>query len=196
MLSAKQMADLFKALDEEERRTGDIIACSAIRFVFWTGWRVGEALALEWSRVDLKSGYAKLIRTKTAAEEYRQLPDESIEVLRRLPRTVGCPFVFPGRDSRSRLKSVRKPWVEIREKAGLHDLDGLGPLRLHDLRHNVVSWDVSRGVPLEIAGRNVGHRSRQATEVYAHFAPDALKQAADDRARAMRQALVSAERSR
>ena len=27
--------------------------------------------------------------------------------------------------------------------------------------------------PLEIAGKNVGHRSRRSTEVYAHFAPDA-----------------------
>jgi len=32
-------------------------------------------------------------------------------------------------------------------------------------------------VALEIAGKNVGHRSRDATEVYAHFAPDALKRA-------------------
>ncbi len=105
---------------------------------------------------------------------------------------MACPYVFPGRDSVSRLKSVRKPWVRVRETAGLDDLDGLGPFRLHDLRHNVVSWDVSRGVALEIAGRNVGHRSRQATEIYAHFAPDALKRAADDRAKAMRTALTDA----
>jgi integrase len=81
----------------------------------------------------------------------------------------------------------------IRKRAGLHDLPGLGPFRLHDLRHNVVSWDVSRGVPLEIAGKNVGHRSRRSTEVYAHFAPDALKKAADDRARAMREAMEGVE---
>jgi hypothetical protein len=62
-----------------------------------------------------------------------------------------------------------------------------------DLRHNVVSWDVSRGVALEIAGKNVGHRSRRSTEVYAHFAPDALKRAADARAEAMR---VAVEASR
>ena len=55
------------------------------------------------------------------------------------------------------------------ELLGLPAFEGLGPLRLHDLRHNVVSWDVSRGVPLEIAGKNVGHRSRRSTEVYAHF---------------------------
>ncbi len=83
--------------------------------------------------------------------------------------------------------------MKIRARAGLSDLDGLGALRLHDLRHNVVSWDVSRGVGLEIAGKNVGHRSRTSTETYAHFEPDALKRAADDRAQAMRQALEDAQ---
>ena len=91
---------------------------------------------------------------------------------------------------------MRKPWSNILKRAGLDDLEGLGRLRLHDLRHNVVSWDVSRGVPLEIAGKNVGHRSRRSTEVYAHFAPDALKRAADERARAMRNAVEDAEQGR
>lgn len=65
----------------------------------------------------------------------------------------------------------------------------LGAFRTHDLRHTIVSWDVSRGVLLEIAGKNVGHRSRAFTELYAHFAPSALKQAADDRATAMQEAV-------
>jgi integrase len=77
----------------------------------------------------------------------------------------------------------------------LDSLEGLGPLRLHDLRHNVVSWDVSRGVSLEIAGKNVGHRSRQATEIYAHFAPNALQAAADARVRAMKVAVEQVARA-
>ena len=82
----------------------------------------------------------------------------------------------------------------IRERAGLENLADLLRRRSPvELRHNVFSWDVSRGVPLEIAGKNVGHRSRRSTEVYAHFAPDALKRAADARADAM-QAAVEATR--
>ncbi len=165
------------------------IACAAIRVVFWTGWRVGEVLRLQWVHLDLERGVAKLLQTKTATEEYRQLPSEAVEILGRLPRLAASPWVFPGRDPQKPLEGVRKPWSKIRKRAGLDDLDGLGPLRLHDLRHNVVSWDVSRGVPLEIAGKNVGHRSRRSTEVYAHFAPGALKRAADERARAMRSAI-------
>jgi len=171
------------------------IACPAIRVFFWTGWRIGEVLRLEWLNLNLENGVAKLLKTKTAEEEYRQLPEEAVEILKRLPRIAGCPWVFPGRQPGRHLEAVRKPWSNIRQLAGLDDLAGLGPLRLHDLRHNVVSWDVSRGVPLEIAGKNVGHRSRRSTEVYAHFAPDALKRAADERAQAMRTAVENTKQS-
>lgn len=194
MLTSTQMAELLAAIDAEERAGTDPIACAAIRFTFWTGWRIeSEVLRLEWYNLDLDVGSAKLIKTKTQAEEYRILPYEAIAVLRQLPRIEGCPYVFPGRDAQGHLTTVKRPWSTIRRRADLDDLDGLGALRIHDLRHNVVSWDVSRGVPLEIAGKNVGHKSRQATEIYAHFAPDALKKAADERARAMRDA-VSAVR--
>ena len=192
MLSPEQMRALLEAIDAEEAAGVSLLACHAIRVAFWTGWRIGEVLGLKWQNVDLETATAKLERTKTAEQEYRRFPDEAVEVLRRLERVAGSPYVFPGRDPGSSLTTVRRPWERVKKRAGLLDLDGLGTLRLHDLRHNVVSQDVSRGVSLEIAGKNVGHRSRQATEIYAHFAPDALKQAADERARAMRKALEKA----
>ena len=190
MLTPAQMRALFNAIDTEERRGTDPYACAAIRFAFWTGWRINsEVLRLQWTNIDVAEGRAKLILTKTADEEHRAVPAAALQVLQGLPRVDGNPYVFPGREFGSHLTTVRKPWVRIRARAGLDDLDGLGALRLHDLRHNVVSWDVSRGVPLKMAGRTVGHRSQQSTEVYAHFAPDALRQAADERAAAMQVAL-------
>ena len=192
MLTASQMGDLLKALDIEEQAGASPIACDAVRVAFWTGWRIGEVLALEWNNLNLEKGVAKLVRTKASDEEYRQVPTEALDVLSSIERFAGYPFVFPGRTPSEHLTTVKKPWAKIRKRAGLANLDGLGPLRLHDLRHNVVSWDVSRGVPLEIAGKNVGHRSRRSTEVYAHFAPDALKRAADARAAAMREAVEAA----
>jgi integrase len=189
MLTPAQMATLLRAVDEAKESGVDPIACSAILFAFWTGWRISEVLHIEWANVDLDRGVAKLLYTKTAAEEYRHVPEEALAILEALPCIDGSCFVFPGEDPKRHLTTVRKPWAKIRQQAGLTELPVLGPLRLHDLRHNVVSWDVSRGVALEIAGRNVGHRSRRSTEVYAHFAPDALKRAADARAEAMRQAV-------
>ncbi len=189
MLTPQQMSDLLKAIDEDESAGGDPTSCAAIRVAFWTGWRISEILRLEWSNIDLETGSTKLLLTKTADEEYRQMPATALEVVTAQEQFVGCPYVFPGRYGKGHLTTVKGPWLRIRKRATLDDLEGLGGLRLHDLRHNVVSWDVSRGVPLEIAGKNVGHRSRDATEVYAHFAPDALKQAADSRAAAMQDAM-------
>ena len=194
MLSAEQMAALLRAIDEEEAAGVSPIACAAIRVTFWTGWRVGEVLALQWENLDFEAGVARLLMTKASNEEYRQIPEEALDVLKAVPRVAGCPYVFAG-EGEKHLTTVRKPWHKIRSRAGLDALEGLGSLRLHDLRHNVVSWDVSRGVPLEIAGKNVGHRSRRSTEVYAHFAPQALKRAADARAAAMREAMGSEESS-
>lgn len=192
MLTSSQMAKLVAAIDAEEASKGVTqIAAAALRVAFWTGWRIGEVLALRWANLNLEKGVARLVRTKTVDEEYRQLPSEAIEVIHHLPRIAECPFVFFGSDLKNHLTTVRKPWVKVRKRAGLDGLEGLGGFRIHDLRHNVVSWDVSRGVALEIAGKNVGHRSRRSTEVYAHFAPDALKEAADERAAAMRRALES-----
>ncbi len=191
MLNPGQMAALLTAIDEAEAgKKVDPYACAAIRFAFWTGWRISEVLRLEWRNLDLEAGRARLLNTKTADEEYRQVPEDAISVARSLTRIAGSPYVFPGNPGRH-LTTVRKSWAKIAKAAGLDDLPGLGGFRLHDLRHNVVSWDVSRGVALEIAGKNVGHRSRRSTEVYAHFAPDALKRAADERAAAMRQAVES-----
>ena len=193
MLSPSQMGDLLRAIDDAEADGVSPYGAGALRLAFWTGWRIGEVLALKWEHVDLESGFAKLVKTKTSEEEYRQLPGEAVDVLQGLERVASCPYVFPGADLRGHLTTVKRPWLRVRKAAGLDDLPGLGGLRLHDLRHNVVSWDVSRGVALEIAGRNVGHRSRRSTEVYAHFAPTALKQAADARAEAMREAMEGAE---
>ena len=193
MLTPGQMRRLLEAIDAEEKGGGDATSCRAIRVAFWTGWRIGEVLRLEWSNIDLELGVAKLLQTKTADEEYRQVPSEALSVIEGQTKVAGCPFVFPGRWLKGHLTTVKGPWLRIRKRAGLDNLDGLGAFRLHDLRHNVVSWDVSRGVSLEIAGKNVGHRSREATEVYAHFAPDALKRAADARAKAMKDAVEAAE---
>lgn len=199
MLTAEQMAQLHHAIQAEKDRSTqgenpaqqarNHNACAAIELAFWTGWRISEILQLQWHNLNLETGTARLEKTKTAAEEHRSIPEEAIRILTTLDRHHETPWVFPGRNPSTPLTTVRRHWYRIRQRAQLDNLDGLGPLRLHDLRHNAVSWDVSRGTPLEIAGKNVGHRSRQATEIYAHFAPTSLKREADARAQAMRDAL-------
>ena len=142
----------------------------------------------------LEVGHARLIATNTQDEEYRQLPAVIAQELKRTPPDERFGFVFPENRSGKNLTTVRKPWVRIRELAELDALEELGPLRIHDLRHNVVSYDVSHGASLEIAGKNVGHKSIQSTQIYAHLMPTALQAAANKRADIMQAALNSAEK--
>jgi integrase len=192
MLSPSQIVQLLQILNEEEKADTDPFALAAIRFAFWTGWRMrSEILKLRWMDIDLATGQARLLRTKTADEEHRSLPDEAVQLLAALPRLPDCPWVFPGKHLSRPRTTVRNLWGRVRERAGLTGLEDLGAFRIHDLRHNAVSWDVSRGVSLKVAGANVGHKSVQATEIYSHFAPDHLRAAANARSQAMKEAAAA-----
>ena len=128
MLDAEQMAELLKAIQAEEQSGSDPIACAAIRVVFWTGWRIGEVLGLEWANLDLDNGVAKLLKTKTAEEEYRQLPAEAVNIVEGLSPQAYSRWVFPGRNPDEHLESVRKPWSKIRKRAKLDNLEGLASI--------------------------------------------------------------------
>lgn len=198
MLRPEQITSFFAAIAAAklpwtdkagQERTHDPFAVLAIEVAFWLGWRLrSEVLPLQWDDLDLDAGMAQLRNTKTQDFEYRALPDEAVRIFRTIPRIDGNPHVFPGKQEGSRLTTVRKVWVWIRDHAGFGDLPDLGALRPHDLRHNAVSWHISDGASLEIAGKLVGHKTRQATQVYAHFIPDHLRQAANRRSEAMKRA--------
>lgn len=51
-------------------------------------------------------------------------------------------------------------------------------LRLHDIRHTVGAILASKGVPLEIIAKVLGHKSFVTTRRYAHLYPDVISQAA------------------
>jgi integrase len=155
-----------------EPRRADPTAVAALRFLLQTGWREGEALGLRWSEVDMTTGLVTLPDTKTGKSQ-RILGAPTLEVLRRVPRIVGSPYVFPGKDPSKPLESVHRLWTAVRHAAGLDDV------RLHDLRHTVASKAGGMGVSLFVIGKILGHRSIQSTERYAHLADDTRKTTAD-----------------
>lgn len=73
---------------------------------------------------------------------------------------------------------------DIAEAAGLEPrkLD-MRDLRLHDLRRTVGSWLVSSGASLPLIGKVLNHRTQQATQVYARFMLDPIRDALDQVAR-------------
>lgn len=76
--------------------------------------------------------------------------------------------------ARAPLKRIEKGFNAARKAAGLHDVTP------HTLRHTAASWLAMEGVPMSKIALYLGHASVATTErVYAHFAPDYLKDLAD-----------------
>jgi integrase len=179
----------YRWLTEEEERRLLAVAPDHLRaliiFLCDTGARLGEALTLTWSNVDLDRnprGIVRFMETKsgrpravplTGRVEYLlrrwhsagALDGERVFLYRPEGRGNGA-CVNPGKP-----RPYRRPhraWRTAAEAAGLADV------RLHDLRHTFASRLVMRGVPLATVSRLLGHASIHMTMRYAHLAPEAF----------------------
>jgi integrase len=64
----------------------------------------------------------------------------------------------------------------------------LDDVRIHDLRRTLGSWQARTGASLVIIGKSLGHKSQQATAVYARLDTDPVRQAMETAASAMLEA--------
>ena len=157
-------------------------------FVTWTGVRVGEALALRWSDVDLnratatiRSGAVGSDRTKTGTVRSVTLIPEVVERLRTWKRqqnrdrllcgegwanTEGYVFVtgsglpMDAHNCRRDLQAILKA-----EK-----LPYARPW--HSLRHGLAKRLLEQGMPLQVVSAMLGHSSIRVTaDTYGHVNP-------------------------
>ncbi len=172
-MSSEELARLGLALAETERtRTELDSAVAAIRLLLFTGARLSEILTLRWEHVDFDRACLRLTESKTGAKVIH-LNAPALDVLSRIERVEGSPWVITGAHAGKRLVGLRRPWYRIRAKAGLDDV------RLHDLRHSFASVGVAGGLSLPLIGGLLGHTQPATTQRYAHLAADPLKQASD-----------------
>lgn len=145
-------------------------AVAAIKLLLFTGARHGEIINMQWEWVDFENSEVHLPDSKTGAKTIH-LSAEAVEVLRQVPRVVGCPYVIAGVSPGKPLQGLQNIWERIRQQAGLSDV------RLHDLRHTYASIAVNAGMSLPIIGKMLGHTQAQTTMRYAHLAAEPVKAA-------------------
>jgi len=177
-LSADELARLGAAClrCEKDEKLG-LSFLALVRLLIFTGARLSEIQKAQWDWVDFKSGVIHLPDNKTGAKTI-MLPAPALDVLARLARVDGNPYIITGEGNRY-LVSVWKPWAVLRALAGLKDV------RLHDLRHSFASVGAAGGMSLNVIGGLLGHRQTQTTSRYAHLAADPLKTAANQIAAAI-----------
>jgi integrase len=166
--------DEYAALGEALRASASIWppAVAAVRFLALTGWRLGEALALEWAHADLDWRTATLPDTKTG-RSVRPLSRDVCHILSALPR-LG-PRVFPASRGLSGLMTgFRKPWERIAKLGALP-----GEITPHTLRHSFASLASDLGYSEPTIAVLIGHKGRTVTSRYVHAADAVLLAAAD-----------------
>lgn len=176
-LSHAEVATLLAAADRRATRWPWI--ADFIRLCLATGLRPGEALGLEWARVDLSR---RLIRFEIGDQKNGRagtipVNDSARAVLvTRASFRAGCcpdsPWVFCRPDG-TRIESVKKGFAACALEAGIEDLHP------HDLRRTFGSWLVQAGVGIERVSRLLRHSDVSVTaRVYAHLRPSDLADAA------------------
>lgn len=171
-LTDREFRRLGRVLDgEEENGASRMYAAMAIRLLLLTGCRKNEVLNLHWDHVDLEAREMQLADGKTGPRRV-QLSPAAAEVLARIPRVEGNPHVIPGMRPGSRMSELQRPWMRIRERAGLQDM------RLHDCRHSFASRALALGESLPAIARLLGHSQVQTTARYAHLARDTVHDSA------------------
>ncbi len=144
-----------------------------VALLLLTGARVSELLNAEWAHVDLGRRTWLVPLAKSGKRRSVPLSEAAVDVIGRLPRFDGCPYLVPNPETLRPFVSVKHAWQTARREARLRDL------RIHDLRHSAASFMINAGVDLYAVGRVLGHADHASTMRYSHLANDTLLAAVD-----------------
>ena len=186
VLEPSELAALARALDFLEGTYPYPVV--AIRVAAMTGLRISECLSLAWEHVAFETGRATLPKTKTGRRVV-PLAAPVLDLLTRLPRINGNPWVFAGtKGAAISYKTARRVFIEAGEHAGLTDV------RLHDLRRSVATNLAGSGVNAYTLRDVLGHSTLTMSNRYVRMAGDALTEATE-RAAAMTAAAMSGHKA-
>ena len=135
------------------------------RLLIYTGMRRSELVNLFWKDIDLERDIITVRKSKNFQSRVIPIhPNLKRELLKWYP-AVGRVIPFSSKHH------ITHKLKEYFIKAGFKDL------RVHDLRHTFASLMVMAGVDLKTVQELLGHTTYKTTEIYAHLAPDHLKDA-------------------
>jgi integrase len=168
-LDADELPTFFSALAEEQNTTIRDYFLAALL----TGARRANVLAMRWAEIRWGRCVWEIPAEKAKADEAMDVPlvEPMLELLtRRKADPAADPvWVFPGDGKTGHLVEPKMAWARILKRAGINDC------RMHDLRRTLGSWQAIQGASLAIIGRSLGHKSLQATQVYARLNADPVR---------------------
>lgn len=180
-LDGDELKRLFHALDTHaDQKLADFF-----RLAVLCGARRGNLCSMAWDDVSFERMTWTIPAEQAKAGEAMTLPlsQAAVNVLRRRRADAGdSPWVFPSWSSTGHIQEVKVAWNNICKRAKLKDV------HVHDLRRTLGSWQAAGGSSLQVIGKSLGHRSQQATAIYARLDIDPVRQSVDAANNAMLEA--------
>ena len=161
-------------------------------FLYITGCRRGEALALSWDDIDLDKKTVKInksvtFKAKDGEKTFKVTTPKNVGSNRTvsIPKFLcddlneyrrwqsencaGDAFVFCGERPLPATSIAREMEYAIRDA-------GVKRIRVHDLRHSCASLLIHKGVSIVAVSKRLGHTSiEQTLNTYSHMLPDDQK---------------------
>lgn len=126
-----------------------------------TGLRASEMVYLTWPQIDFKAHQMTLNETKSGKSRIVPLSDRAIEIVSAQIRHTKTQLVFWHGEGKPYKEGPRALTRAARE-AKVVDVV------FHDLRRTFTCWNYSKGVPLHVLSKLLGHSSYAVTE--SHYA--------------------------
>lgn len=191
-LQPDELPAFFKALSTEPNETiRDYILLSLL-----TGARRGNVQAMRWSEINFQAATWKIPETKSGEAVTVALSSAAMGILETRKADSKSEWVFPGAGKSGHLMEPKTAWKRILKSAATIQRKnwlkanpdkteaefkkecpsaGFIDLRLHDLRRTLGSWQAAQGTSLPIIGKSLGHKSLQATQIYARLNLDPVR---------------------
>jgi len=130
-------------------------------FMFQTGARVSEAMAVTWADVDLKTRTVRIGQRKTKSERVAHLPPEAFTAIANQPRDRERVFLYATR------MAAWKAWRTAIERAEIEVLS------FHCCRHGFATGLLHAGVDIVSVAKLGGWRTpKHVLETYGHATED------------------------
>ena len=168
--------------------------------LFFTGLRLGEALALTWQDIDFsnntihitksiyvnkgishisstktKAGTRRIVINKKLSQELQNWQIQQAELLHNFVDDAKTLFVFQDSPITITKNAIEKQYKKILDRD-----ETLKKIRIHDFRHSHVSLLINQGEDYLIVKERLGHASITTTiDTYSHLYPSKQKDLAD-----------------
>ncbi|MFC1818900.1 tyrosine-type recombinase/integrase [Thermodesulfobacteriota bacterium] len=137
------------------------------------GCRKRELLDARWEEFDLERRTWRIPMSKSGKSRHVPLSKAAQDIIQKLPRFEGCPYLIPNPDTMKPHVQIHRAWNNARIVAGLPDV------RMHDLRHSMASNMVNSGRSIYEVAKVLGHSQLKTTQRYAHLSQETLLEAVD-----------------